>query len=311
MISNTLSRLVYPRIPRVRRRWLRASEIARAHYNSRVEIEAHTQQKLATLLRHAAQTVPYYQKIFGQRGWDPSCAEEYWNEWPILTQEALQEHRDEMLSNEAAFEDLVVDSSGGSSGLTKTFYHSKKNMFHCGCAVAQADGVAGWVPAAKTAYLWGAPKDLAKHAGVTAKAMEILRNTRWYDSFDMGNDRMAQYHSDLSVYRPDVIIAYAGSIYQMANFLQNQGTTANYPTRGIVTSAETLTEEMRAAIEEVFPARVFNRYGSREVGLVAYECEAHSGMHVSFTNNLVEVVRPNSLETIWDEQGDILVTTIE
>ena len=310
MISNALSKIVYPRIPRVRKRWMKASEIARAHHWLQVDVEAHTQQKLTAILRHAACKSAFYRRMFQERGWDASRAEEYWPEWPILTQKQLQDHRDEILADEVAVENVVLDSSGGSSGLTKTFYHSRENVFHCGCAVAQADGVAGWAPAVRTAYLWGAPKDLKRHAGVAATVMGVLRNTRWYDSFDMGKEQMARYHSDLSAYRPDVIVAYAGSIFLMADFLRCRGESASYPAKGIVASAETLSDEMRATIEDVFPVRVFNRYGSREVGLIAFECEAHDGMHVSFTNNLVEVVRPNSLETIWDEQGDILVTTM-
>jgi phenylacetate-coenzyme A ligase PaaK-like adenylate-forming protein len=310
VISSTIARLVYPRIPRVKRRWTKASEIGRTHHRSQVEIAESTQSRLAALLRHAAKHTVFYRKLFQERGWNPARAEEYWPEWPILTQELLQEHRDEILSDDAVPQNMVLDSSGGSSGLTKTFYRSRENEFHSGCAVAHSDEIAGWVPAARTAYLWGAPKDLGKYAGVSAMAMGRLRNTRWYDSFDMGEDRMAQYHRDLSRFRPEVIIAYAGSIHQMANFLRSRGVTASYPNRGIVTSAETLSEEMRSVIESVFPARAFNRYGSREVGLIAFECEAHSGMHVSVTNNVVEVVKRNSLEPVWEEEGEILVTTI-
>ena len=36
--------------------------------------------------------------------------------------------------------------------------------------------------------------------------------------------------------------------------------------------------------------RVFDKYGSREFSGIAYECEAHEGLHVSTENILVEVL---------------------
>ena len=44
-------------------------------------------------------------------------------------------------------------------------------------------------------------------------------------------------------------------------------------------------------IEEVFGCPVFNRYGCREVGVIASECPAHQGMHIAAEGLLVEIVQ--------------------
>ncbi len=310
MWSDLIARRLYPWIPKVRRRWKQAAEVGNVHYWSEERIEEYSRKKLTALLRHAAQRTPYYSNMFQERGWDPSCAEKYWPEWPVLTQEQLQEHRDDILSEDADMREMVLDSSGGSSGKTKTFYRSKEASLQSGYGVAYSDGVAGWAPGRRTACLWGAPKDLSENARLSATLMNVLRNTRWYDSFDMSDERMQQYHRDLTYFKPEVIIAYAGSIFQMARFLQRHDLSPNYPVQGIVSSAETLTEEMRLTVDAVFGRKLFNRYGSREVGHIAFECEAHCGMHVSVTGNHVEVMKPGTMEPVCEEEGEILVTTV-
>ena len=49
---------------------------------------------------------------------------------------------------------------------------------------------------------------------------------------------------------------------------------------GIMTSAESIYPEQRALIARVFRAPVFDRYGSREAGNMAWECDHHRGLHV-------------------------------
>jgi phenylacetate-CoA ligase len=305
-----IPKLFYPHIPKVSSRWKRALELKKMHYWPQAKIDEYIEEKKKNVLRHAATKVPYYANIFRERGWNPECAEKYWAEWPILTQELLQTHRDEILSTDTTAEDMVLDASGGSSGLVKTFYHAPEYKSYSLSSAYHTDSIAGWTPGCKTAYLWAAPCDTKEHLGIFPRMKSFLQNIKLYDSFDMGEAQMEKFHHDLSLFRPEVIIGIAGSVFQMARFLKERGVTPSYPSKGIVTSAETLTEEMRSMIESVFGPIIFNRYGCREVGLIAFEDEAHSGLHIDFPGNLVEVCEPNTTNAIWNQEGDILITTL-
>jgi phenylacetate-CoA ligase len=57
----------------------------------------------------------------------------------------------------------------------------------------------------------------------------------------------------------------------------------------IITSAEVLLLENRVLIEETFRGKVFNRYGCRELSVIASECEHHTGLHVNADALLVEI----------------------
>ena len=104
--------------------------------------------------------------------------------------------------------------------------------------------------------------------------------------------------------RPEVMVCYAGSAHLFAQHLLARGLRPTYPLRGIVTSAETLTDAMRATIEQAFQVPVFNRYGSREVGVIGAECDAHRGLHVNELDMVVEV------EAGADGHGELLVTNL-
>jgi phenylacetate-CoA ligase len=68
-----------------------------------------------------------------------------------------------------------------------------------------------------------------------------------------------------------------------------------------------LTESKRGIIEKAFSCKVLNRYGSREVGLIASECQQQSGLHINADNLHVEIVK-NGKAVPVGESGDILVT---
>src|SRR5262249_36293897 len=81
---------------------------------------------------------------------------------------------------------------------------------------------------------------------------------------------------------------YARSAVLFARYLEERGRTAYRP-HSLITSAEVLEEEDRAVLERVFGCEVFNRYGCREVSVVASECEAHSGLHTMAEGLYIEI----------------------
>jgi phenylacetate-CoA ligase len=80
--------------------------------------------------------------------------------------------------------------------------------------------------------------------------------------------------------------------------------------RAVQTSAETLTAEHRGLIEEAFGAPAYNRYGCREVGNLAHECDAHAGLHLLIENNIVEVLKADGSAARPGEAGDVVVTNL-
>ena len=79
-------------------------------------------------------------------------------------------------------------------------------------------------------------------------------------------------------------------------------------TRAVISTGQTLAPELRALIEGRLGARVFDRYGAREFGAVAQQCEA-GGWHVNAESMIVEVER-DGRPAAPGEAGELLVTDL-
>ena len=94
-----------------------------------------------------------------------------------------------------------------------------------------------------------------------------------------------------------------------ARFLRAAGLTAYRP-HSIVTSAEILEEGRPASCwNRSFGCPVYNRYGCREVSVVASECPAHSGLHVMAEGLYLEIETPHG-PAAPGEMGAVLVTDL-
>jgi phenylacetate-CoA ligase len=92
----------------------------------------------------------------------------------------------------------------------------------------------------------------------------------------------------LGAFAPEVIVAYAGGAAALARFINQHG-LRRWRDTPVIIAAERLWPHDRTQIETAF-GPVFETYGCREVQLIAAQCEARDGLHVSMENLIVELV---------------------
>ena len=127
---------------------------------------------------------------------------------------------------------------------------------------------------------------------------------RLYDDMDIEN-----YIKILNKHKPKIIITYVQSMYQMAKYAREKDLHVEKQ-NAIHSAAGTLYDFMREEIESVFQCKVFNHYGSREVGVIASECNHHNGLHIIMEHTLVEVVNKDGKPCSPGEKGEIVVTNL-
>jgi phenylacetate-CoA ligase len=62
-------------------------------------------------------------------------------------------------------------------------------------------------------------------------------------------------------------------------------------------------------LEQAFQAPVFNRYGSGETSVVAWECSAHQGLHIDADHGIVEILDEQGQPTTG--LGEVVVTNLD
>jgi phenylacetate-CoA ligase len=279
---------------------------------TRAEINGVQRSRLRELLSFCSLRNRFYRDRFrraGLRGKLDFCPEGL-AQLPPLTKVDLQECFDQMVSEGISRERLIENSSGGSTGDPVNLLQDRNFLTESLSTTFISDRMQGWDFGARRALLWGSPKDCGRLLSAKARLSAYLNNENCYDSFNMGVREMRKFHQELSRFQPDNILAYASSIYLFARFLEQAGLKPNYPLRSIISSAETLTDAMRADVEKCFGVPVYDRYGTREVGTIASECGHHAGLHLHTLDHYVEVVDFETGQRIWDKPGRILITLL-
>jgi phenylacetate-CoA ligase len=108
--------------------------------------------------------------------------------------------------------------------------------------------------------------------------------------------------------RPRILYGYPSSLYRFAQYVQ-QSSYHGLTFDSVISSAEVLLPAVRQFIEETLQCKMFDRYGTKELGGIACECKAHTGLHVSAESNFVEILgdgRPAEP----GETGSIVVTNL-
>lgn len=274
------------------------------------QIRALQMQRLRILLEHAYQRCPFYRERFEQAGLLPSDvrAPEDLAMLPVLEKRDIQEHRDRLVASDWPRHDLIANQTGGSTGSPLSFFVSRDRLHSRAAATWRHNRWAGWDVGDKVALLWGAPRDRPSTVWRSRLRNRLLDRRLFLDTGHLTETRLADFHQALKRFRPKVLLAYAGSIVLFARYLQSRRQQP-YEPQAIITSAEVLEPANRALVEAMFGCPVFNRYGCREVSVIASECSEHQGLHTMAEGLLIEIVhdgrpaRPGQL-------GSILVTDL-
>jgi len=270
-------------------------------------------QSLRKILIHCKKEVPYYQNVLNHYEYitiqneDPK---DILKTFPVLTKDIIRRDFESLQSNDQKNRKWYFNTSGGSTGEPVKLIQDQE--YHdWGMAIEYLYySLIGHEIGKEMVVLWGSERDILEGSvGIRAKIRNYIWKIRLMNAFRMTPEKMKQYLSLLDSSPPDLILAYAQSIYELALFAERNGFRVA-PQRAIMTSAGTLYPFMREKIEEVFRCKVFNRYGSREVGPIASEHPGSGGLWVAPWGCHIEIVDEYDNPVSPGVEGDILVTSL-
>jgi phenylacetate-CoA ligase len=267
--------------------------------------------RLKVLLEHAYLNVPFYRKRFEEVGIHPEDIQGFqdFENIPILTKEAIQNFKDEMVAQNVDKEDLIPNMTGGSTGKPLHFYVDKKRMEMRQASTIRHNRWAGWDMGDKSAVFWGSRSDLDIFRSAKARIRNFLvERSLNLDTSSLTEEKMLSFARRLNREKPRFYLGYANSMYLFASFVKQNGISGLRP-KAIVTSAEVLHEHERKLIEEVFGCKIFNRYGCRETSVIASECSEHDGMHINAECIYLEIEK-TSLGKYGKDEGEIILTDL-
>lgn len=255
------------------------------------EVHRRQVERLNTLLEHAAREVPYYRRLVEQRRLPlPLTRLEDLSAWPVLTKDIIRAEGEGLLAEKWPRDQLRRLATGGSSGEPLHFWSDYDALLCKNAAESWASTMAGLRRGSSVAMLWGAGRfEPSSRQDLRESIQRLITNRLFIDCFRMGEWDLEVAHRRLTRFRPEGLLGYVSALVELARYLQRRGVRPVYPRTALISAAETLDEASREVLETTFPAPVFNRYGSREMGLIAVECDRHAGLHVDAENVVVEL----------------------
>lgn len=267
-------------------------EFEKTQFCSRAQLEELQVRRLRALLTHAYAACPLYRERMDKAGLTPERIRSTADiaALPVLTKRDLQEHGEEVCAGGYNERDRVRNQTGGSTGSPLQFWVDRDRLDSRFASTVRHNRWAGMRPGDWCAEIWGNRLD------------QLLTNTLWskftnallyriveLNTSSARSEDWQAFVARLRRYRPRFLVTYANSAAMFARWVREHG-VEDVHFDSVITTAEVLASEDRTLIEETFGATVFNRYGCREVSVIASECEHHSGLHVNAEALLVEIV---------------------
>lgn len=276
------------------------------------EQEHQAMARVRRLLEHAFANVPYWAQTARERGLSADEFRTYADmaKLPLLTKDCIRENFEALKAVGGPQRNVKHNHTGGSTGVPLTFLqddeyrqynNADKTRLYERCNYRLGDSLV---------FLWGSDYDSAAHNTPLRRLADRLgMNLIWINTFTVTEDDLARYAAAIARHNPVLIVGYVSSLVMYANFLKQRQLPRPSP-RAVQTSAEVLTGADRALLGEVFGCEIFDRYGCREVGIIAHECEQHRGLHISQSRNLLELVDAGGDAADYGQVGRVIVTNL-
>jgi phenylacetate-CoA ligase len=281
--------------------------LERTQWCSLDELQALQAKELGRLLDHVWRHVPHYHRRFAEAGLSRADVRglEDLIKLPLLTRE--QATADFEARKSCGPPLPVIDkATSGTTGAPLVFAYDRGSEYWRQAIKLRGYAWAGYQPGDRSLHFWGSPvvepPPLARRAKATLD--HLVRREHYVDCTDRSEERLAGVVKLIRKLRPSVIVCYAQAGASLARYV-NQSGSRDWPDISVIAAAERLFPSDRESLQQAFGPKIFETYGNREVMLIAAECEAHQGLHLSMENLMVELVVRHGEQTRPAEQGEL------
>lgn len=265
--------------------------------------------KLNALLDHCWTHVPFLQRHWREHGCRPGPLREAGElaAYPTLTKALITANYADMIA--APWRGRTLSkTTGGSTGDPFRFEYTMDVYARRTAVMWRGYGWGGAGLGTRTAYLWGTGLRTAGWGAIKDKLYHGAFNRRFFDAFSLADSSLDARIDEIAAYRPRAVVGYVAPLVVVARRMNETGRSLK-GVRGVLTGAEALFPPERHEIERAFGSPVYDTYGSREVMLMASECDRHQGLHVNADHLVLETLGEDG-RPVTGTSGEVAVTDL-
>ena len=244
---------------------------------SRDRINQIQERKLQLLLRHAYATVPYYRALLDEAGVAPQQIESLKDlkKIPVTRKADLQDlDLQSIVSSLFHLRNLKRECTSGSTGQPFGIYYEHDFVTLRNLLFLRALNAVGYRIGQKILLITDTRNKHSKN---------ILPG--WHYAAIIESP---QHHlSLLNRVKPAVLYGCKTSLKLLAEHALEVASVDHRPGK-IISTAESLDKATRTQLAKTFDAEVYDFYGLSEMGIVGWECRAHTGYHLAEDATIIE-----------------------
>ncbi len=270
------------------------------------EIRVLQKEKLKLLINHSYSNIGWYRGKMQEAGINPYDINSLkdFAYLPVLTRDDIRDYSDQMRLLRYRGK-IFKASSSGTTGIPIKYYQDV-NALSAGVAAGHIlMGLSGWKPGMRNVHIWGNMESIKQWNKLSSQIKQLLYNKKNIASPLINNpEKILPVVREIIKFSPQIIDGYTNSIYELANYLKDNGLKI-HNLKMVFTTGENLEKFQKNMIEEIF-APVSDLYGCGEINGIACRPIGEDKYYIFDPHVFVE--------TLTDENSglkEILITDLD
>jgi phenylacetate-CoA ligase len=292
----------------------RAPLEARFAFRPTAAIERAQRRRLRTTVAHAHEHVPYYRETMRRLGLGPGDIATVADiaRLPLIERDQVQRDPEYFASRAWPLERYLQLRSGGSTGAPVTVFRHPIDLFESAAFKERWRSIAVRLAGRRLRVRQAL---IALPTGEGAAASVFDSTTLLPSAVRVQRLRLslleppAKLIGPLNEFRPDSIATNGSYLEALFAHVQSSGVEFHLP-KTVGYSSDELSDGARRLIGEGFGIHVLSAYRAIEAAHIGFECERHTGYHLSVDLAPVRIVDADGLELAVGEEGDVVVSNL-
>lgn len=275
------------------RKWREFLE--KSQWWKRQEIEEYQIRKIGEIIGYAYENVPYYKKIFDERGLLPSGIRSFddLKKLPLLTKEIIRNNFDDLISRTYPRYKMVSCNTGGTSGRRFHFFEPADSRLMEWAFITTIWARAGFRPSDSRITIGDIP--VSRRKGGKFWEFDPLRREWRFSPFHLSQENLPEYIAKFKAINCRYLHGFVSSLVVVAKFVLDNNIIDLPKYNAVFASSEPMYPWQKDLLERAFRTQIFRWYGQNEKVILAGACEKKEKYHIFPEYGYAEVTSAGEL----------------
>ena len=282
------------------------NELEKTQWYNESDLEKYQNKKLKLLIKHAYENVPYYHRIFREKGLTPDDikSKDDLIKLPYLTKDDIRNNFSDLIAKNYRINQLQSVHTSGTTGSPLEFYWDQNVQVMENAFIRRHWKWAGFGLNDMRITLRGNVIVPPSQKKKPFWRYNIPEKQVFFSAFHMNSETLGDYVDKIKNLSPKAVQGYPSTVYTLAKYMSENGIVI--PVGAVFTSSEPMYAIQREVIENQFQCKVFDLYGLSERTVAAGQC-SEGNYHIFSEYGIMELSKDDEIVSD-NEFGEIIST---